>query len=916
MCDIMEYTVLDLVYVEGILMINQKDFLQFKGKWRNYQERVLNRTDIYLEDGRIHIVAAPGSGKTTLGIELIARVGRPTLVLVPSIVIREQWEQRIVNAFLMEGLDVKNYVSQDLKHPSQITISTYQALHSAMTKYTGKLTDKEVDEEENGTIVSEQVSEEVDYKGFDLIATLKEAGVGTLCLDECHHLRSEWWKALEDLKKQLPSDFKTIALTATPPYDSTEAMWNRYIDMCGEIDEEITIPELVKEGSLCPHQDYVYFNYPTKQEEKSIAVFEEKAKNLINELLQDQQLQSSVLGHPFILGMESDDTVLDNPAYLASLLIYLNQTNRTFPKRYLKLLGVKKLPQMEQKWMEILLQQLLYDDAERFSCDQAYKEQLLQRLKQDGLLERRKVVLTNSTEIEKLLLKSKGKAESIVKIAESEYESLGRELRMVILTDYIRKEYMKNIGAENSAEVPMLGVLPFFELVRRHFSIAKESPRMGVLCGSVVIIPAEAREELIRLIGDDGRVSFSSVGQLSENDYVQVVISGNQHILTSVVTEIFRQGYIHILVGTKSLLGEGWDSPCINSLILASFVGSFMLSNQMRGRAIRTMKDNPDKTSNIWHLVCLKPTKFAQTDVMSEDYCLLERRMEHFLGLHYTENTIESGMNRLSIIKPPFHKINIEAINRKMLEMSRCRVDLRKRWMEALEIHNQPEIIEESEVPDRLVTVAVLYEAFADLLFSIALAVAANFLGEYDDADLMVELVVLCIIIALSELFFAVPKLFMAFSPYKRLKSMGEGIQKAMKEQGLLEDTRCKVVVEHATPTLHSVYLEGGTSRDKSLFAKCVIEFFGQIDNQRYLLVRKYFRNEKNAYYAVPEIFAKNKESANAFSKCMKRYLGKYDLIYTRNEEGRKLLLKGRVHAFANRDDRLINHKKVKGALE
>ena len=25
--------------------------------------------------------------------------------------------------------------------------------------------------------------------------------------------------------------------------------------MCGEIDEEITVPELVKEGSLCPHQD-------------------------------------------------------------------------------------------------------------------------------------------------------------------------------------------------------------------------------------------------------------------------------------------------------------------------------------------------------------------------------------------------------------------------------------------------------------------------------------------------------------------------------------------------------------------------------------------------------------------------------------------------------------------------------------
>ncbi len=35
---------------------------------------------------------------------------------------------------------------------------------------------------------------------------------------------------------------------------------------------------------------------------------------------------------------------------------------------------------------------------------------------------------------------------------------------------------------------------------------------------------------------------------------------------------------------------------CVNSLILlASFVGSFMLSNQMRGRAIRIWPENLDK---------------------------------------------------------------------------------------------------------------------------------------------------------------------------------------------------------------------------------------------------------------------------------------------------------------------------------
>ena len=255
-------------------MFNYQGILQFKGKWRDYQARVLQNAGKYLSDGRIHIVAAPGSGKTTLGIELIRRLNEKALVLTPSITIREQWVARIAEAFLCEGINPDDYLSQSLKEPKAITVATYQSLHSAMTrgKDTGEVSaDGENDTDDTGNAASisaagaNSTGKTEDYKEFDLVATMKVAGIGVLCLDECHHLRSEWWKALEDFKNQL-GNLRIIALTATPPYDSTPAMWNRYMNMCGEIDEEITIPELVKEGSLCPHQDYVYFNYPTKEE--------------------------------------------------------------------------------------------------------------------------------------------------------------------------------------------------------------------------------------------------------------------------------------------------------------------------------------------------------------------------------------------------------------------------------------------------------------------------------------------------------------------------------------------------------------------------------------------------------------------------------------------------------------------------
>lgn len=145
----------------------------------------------------------------------------------------------------------------------------------------------------------------------------------------------------------------------------------------------------------------------------------------------------------------------------------------------------------------------------------------------------------------------------------------------------------------------------------------------------MVIIPADARDYLINLTGPD-KVVFSQAGNLPEEDYLVVRPVGDAQFLTAAVTELFSKGYIQVMIGTKSLLGEGWDAPCINSLILASFVGSFMLSNQMRGRAIRSDSSNPDKTSNIWHLVCILPPKDGkeyETGAYSEDYQMLSRRM-------------------------------------------------------------------------------------------------------------------------------------------------------------------------------------------------------------------------------------------------------------------------------------------------
>ena len=114
-------------------MIEFPEEVRFRSTWRPYQARVLSELEGHLDDNRLHIVAAPGSGKTVLGLEVVYRINKPTLILAPTLAIRDQWIQRLVKLFLPKNSQTPEWVSRDLANPRFITVATYQALHSAMS---------------------------------------------------------------------------------------------------------------------------------------------------------------------------------------------------------------------------------------------------------------------------------------------------------------------------------------------------------------------------------------------------------------------------------------------------------------------------------------------------------------------------------------------------------------------------------------------------------------------------------------------------------------------------------------------------------------------------------------------------------------------------------------------------------------
>src|SRR5690606_8248618 len=111
------------------------DDISFIPPWRRYQRRVLENLDRHLENRHLHLVAPPGSGKTVLGLEVMLRVNKPTIILAPTLTIKQQWLQRFLDCFLRRTKS-RNGSPPNIKQPAFVTITADQALHSLFEKET------------------------------------------------------------------------------------------------------------------------------------------------------------------------------------------------------------------------------------------------------------------------------------------------------------------------------------------------------------------------------------------------------------------------------------------------------------------------------------------------------------------------------------------------------------------------------------------------------------------------------------------------------------------------------------------------------------------------------------------------------------------------------------------------------------
>ena len=873
--------------------ISHFEHIHFRGEFRDYQSRVLNNADRYLADGKINIVAAPGSGKTVLGLELIRRIGQPCLIFSPTTAIREQWGERFRDFFLDDKNEFEQLFSTDLRHIKLINSLTYQALFTAM--------------EHAGS----SEGEENCYADVDIVREIQCHGIGTICLDEAHHLKNEWQKALEKLISAIGGTVKIIALTATPPYDSESTEWRRYLAMCGEVDEELFVPELVAKNTLCPHQDYIYFNYPTPDETTALQTYR---RNVADAIAEAGKLDFLPAIADAVNREQDIDQLFSSVKEYIALLVLLKHYGFGINRKLIRILvGRKVLPPFDLSYAQTAFEFLLNGSL----LAEGQKEELITIFKKHTLWHRQKPELLLNEELQRSLTSSAGKLDSIAEIAKSESASLGQALRMLVLTDYIRKESLPSAVKQDS--FGEISVVSIFETLRR----TVESVNIGVLSGSLVILPEE-----ITVTG-----FHHTRTHIAATKYDIIDVTDSVHTAVKEIGELFRTGQIQILIGTKSLLGEGWDAPCINTLIMASFVGSYVLSNQMRGRAIRTDRENPDKTANIWHLVTVEPDYPCEEDaflqegepspcftdkLISCDFELLKRRFETFMGPSYENGTIESGIERISAVKPPYDQAGIARINQQMITYSKDRAAMRKQWEGELK-SGRFSVVTETETEAKKDVRTRAFTLFNAGLLSVLSTLEILFIRQFTtlisnapNENILFDL----LFVAGSALFlYAAYRLFRAIivhaDPARYVKTLATAVYETLVACELLSPAAKVHVSSDKICSVVSLSLQNASVHDQNLFHSAMEELLSPIENPRYILIRRFlFRWYLYRFsFACPSLIGKKKEYAEILSEKLRRSAGAFIAVYTRCETGRVFILRCRRHSFITSNYKMMDRK-------
>jgi superfamily II DNA or RNA helicase len=673
-------------------------------------------------DRSAYVVLPPGAGKTLVGLEAVRRIGRPALVLGPNTAIQAQWAAQW-REFTPRTVEV----SADRELPTPLTVLTYQAVCVLDPEWSA-----DEPESSSGRGAGGASSDPLGLlhpNGQELVGRLRAAGPLTLVLDECHHLLELWGHLLRAVVAELAEPF-VLGLTATPPSALTAAQAEVHAALFGHVDYEVAAPAVVRDGDLAPYQELAWLTAPTPAERDYIHGEAERFAELRTDLLDPDfgstpfldwlqrrlvDRQAASAGPSAAAGAGPNGGRGGRSPVPASSWERFERAEPDLAAAALRLhvAGLLPLPDgarvREQHrhpptaadWVALL------DDWTRrclrpsdHLADAAALEAVRRALPSVGYRLTRAGIRSAQSPVDRVLARSASKGAATVEILRAEAAELGSRLRAVVLCDH----------EAAAAELParLAGVLdPQAGGARLALETLVADPGAAeldpvLLTGRAVACGRDTGERLIEWLRGKGvdavaapvaapmATSGATSGATTAAQAVEVSAGGgwSPRRYVPLVTRFFEAGGSRCLVGTRGLLGEGWDARSVNVLVDLTTATTPTAVVQARGRALRLDASWPGKVADNWAVVCVSdghPKGAA-------DYERFVRKHDGYFALTH-DGDIESGVSHVDPEFSPYHPPppqRRESINVAMLARVGERESARDRWRVGAPYDDEP----------------------------------------------------------------------------------------------------------------------------------------------------------------------------------------------------------------------------------
>jgi len=216
-----------------------------------------------------------------------------------------------------------------------------------------------------------------------------------------------------------------------------------------------------------------------------------------------------------------------------------------------------------------------------------------------------------------------------------EFKSMGEKLRMLMIFDNEVNSLNKGFNATHDA---------FFACAHDEV-LNKLNPIL--MTANTLLVSNNFIQEFSKLHTHwcnekDLKITFNKI---NHNGFVEIKHRGSDsstETISRFVTFLLETGNSKLLIGTRHLLGEGWDCINLNTIIDMTFHTEGTTVNQLKGRAFRMPTKLDGKVANIWEFL-IEPVNSKK---LWKFFKKFEKRHMNYFGID-SKGEIRSGIHRI-----------------------------------------------------------------------------------------------------------------------------------------------------------------------------------------------------------------------------------------------------------------------------